>query len=92
MRILSHNFDTISQLKLSIFPVQKELAIMVHDQGTVLDRIDYNIEQTQVQVYEGYKQLKKADSYQRANKKLYCILMLASSIVVLSFLIIVFKT
>jgi len=39
---------------------------MVQDQGTILDRIDYNIEQTQVQVQEGYKQLKKADSYQRA--------------------------
>lgn len=65
---------------------------MVQDQGTVLDRIDYNIEQTQVQVSEGYKQLKKADAYQRANRKMYCIVVLASAIILLSFLLIVFKT
>ncbi|KAI4495027.1 PREDICTED: syntaxin-16 [Polistes canadensis] len=70
----------------------KDLANMVQDQGTVLDRIDYNIEQTQVQVSEGYKQLKKADSYQKANRKLYCIVILASAIILLLFLFVVFKT
>ena len=65
---------------------------MVQDQGTILDRIDYNIEQTQVQVYEGYQQLKKADSYQRANRKMYCILILAGAIIVLSFLFVLLKT
>lgn len=65
---------------------------MVQDQGTILDRIDYNIEQTQVQVQEGYKQLKKADSYQRANKKLYCIVILAGAIILVSLLFVVFKT
>ncbi|XP_012217421.1 syntaxin-16 [Linepithema humile] len=69
----------------------KDLAVMVQDQGTILDRIDYNIEQTQVQVHEGYKQLKKADSYQKANKKLYCIVVLAAAIILLSFLFIIFK-
>ncbi|KAK1126199.1 hypothetical protein K0M31_004834 [Melipona bicolor] len=70
----------------------KDLASMVEDQGTILDRIDYTVEQTQIQVQEGYKQLKKADSYQRANKKLYCIVVLASAIILVSFLFIVFKT
>ncbi|GAB1863270.1 Syntaxin-16 [Camponotus japonicus] len=70
----------------------KDLAVMVEDQGTILDRIDYNIEQTQVQVHEGYKQLKKADSYQKANRKLYCIVVLAAAIILLSFLFIIFKT
>jgi len=65
---------------------------MVQDQGTILDRIDYNIEQTQVQVQEGYKQLKKADSYQKTNKKLYCIVILAAAIILLSFLFVIFKT
>lgn len=70
----------------------QDLANMVQDQGTVLDRIDYNVEQTQVQVQEGYRHLKKADAYQRANRKLYCILILAVAIIFVSFLIIVFKT
>ena len=80
--------QSISDLK-HIF---KDLGTMVQDQGTILDRIDYNIEQTQVQVQEGYKQLKKADSYQRANRKLYCIVVLAGAIILVSFFFIVFKT
>lgn len=56
----------------------KDLGHMVKDQGTVLDRIDYNVEQTQTSVTEGYKQLQKAEMYQRKNRKMYCILMLAS--------------
>ncbi|KAL2733745.1 syntaxin-16 [Vespula squamosa] len=70
----------------------KDLANIVQDQGTILDRIDYNIEQTQVQVSEGYKQLKKADSYQRANRKLYCIVILAAVIILLCFLFLLLKT
>jgi syntaxin 16 len=58
---------------------------MVQDQGTVLDRIDYNIEQTQVQVQEGCQQLKKAESYKKSNRKLYCILILVGSIISLIF-------
>ncbi|XP_015172748.1 PREDICTED: syntaxin-16 [Polistes dominula] len=80
--------QSISDLKY----IFKDLASMVQDQGTVLDRIDYNIEQTQVQVSEGYKQLKKADSYQKANRKLYCIVILASAIILLLFLFVIFKT
>lgn len=79
------------RIKFWVF-IMQDLAVMVEDQGTILDRIDYNIEQTQVQVHEGYKQLKKADSYQKANKKLYCIVVLAAAIILLSFLFIIFKT
>lgn len=74
------------------FYYAQDLAVMVQDQGTILDRIDYNLEQTQVQVQEGYKQLKKADSYQKTNKKLYCIVVLAAAIILLSFLFVIFKT
>lgn len=70
----------------------KELAQMVADQGTILDRIDYNIEQTQTQVYEGFKQLQKADNYQRKNRKMCCIIILAATTVLLIILLIIFKT
>lgn len=60
--------------------VFKDLSHLVQEQGTILDRIDYNIESTQTKVFEGYKQLQKAEKYQRKNKKIYCILILASMI------------
>lgn len=70
----------------------KDLSQMVVDQGTVLDRIDYNIEQTQVQVYEGFKQLQKADTYQRKNRKMCAIVGLAATTILLVFLLILVKS
>lgn len=72
--------------------VFKDLSHMVNEQGTVLDRIDYNIEQTQVQVHEGYKQLQKAERYQRKNRKMHCILVLAVSLIGMLILLIVVKS
>ncbi len=60
-------------------------------QGTILDRIDYNVEQTHIQVGQGYQQLQKADSYQRKNRKMVCILVLAAAIILMLFLLIIFK-
>lgn len=70
----------------------KDLSQMVSDQGTVLDRIDYNIEQTSIQVQQGYSQLKKADAYQRKNRKMVAIIMLAVSIIVLFFILVIVKS
>lgn len=69
----------------------RDLSKMVSDQGTVLDRIDYNIEQTQTQVYEGFKQLQKADAYQRKNRKMYAIIVLATTTILMLILLIIIK-
>nr|XP_029710160.1 syntaxin-16-like [Aedes albopictus] len=66
--------------------VFKDMSQIVQEQGTILDRIDYNIESTQTKIFEGYKQLQKADKYQRKNKRIYCILILASLIIFIIFL------
>lgn len=87
-REVSHIVQSISELN-TIF---KDLAHMVADQGTILDRIDYNVEQTQIQVGQGYQQLQKADAYQRKNRKMVCILGLAAAIILMLFLLIIFKT
>lgn len=71
--------------------VYKDLSHMVEEQGTILDRIDYNVESTQTKVYEGYKQLQKAERYQRANRKMYCIFILSCMTLLLIILLIIVK-
>jgi syntaxin 16 len=50
----------INDIAKSIFQLAdifKELQTLVVDQGTMLDRIDYNIDQTVVQMKEGHREL-----------------------------------
>lgn len=54
----------------------KELAVLVIDQGTILDRIDYNIEQVVHQSVEANKQLQKAEKSQKSNRAMKCIMIL----------------
>ena len=51
----------------------KELAVLVIDQGTILDRIDYNCEQVEITVDEGRKQLVKAETHQKSTRMITCI-------------------
>eukprot|EP00434_Breviolum_minutum_P022835 symbB.v1.2.020148.t2/scaffold1642.1/size107908/7 len=55
----------------------KELAVLVIDQGSILDRIDYNIEQVVHQSSEANKQLRKAEESQKSNRAMKCIYFLA---------------
>lgn len=43
--------------------VFKDLQAMVIDQGTILDSVEYNIEQTVIHVQEAVKELKIATQY-----------------------------
>lgn len=78
--------------KFNILWLFQEMSHMVADQGTVLDRIDYNIEQTQVRVHEGLIHLQKAEGHQKKNRKMMCIVTLASTIIVLIIILIVVKS
>jgi syntaxin 16 len=55
----------------------KDLQNLVIDQGTILDRIDYNIEQATANVEEAVVQLKKAEDHQKKSKLMLCIYLLA---------------
>lgn len=81
----------IVQSIADLHDIFKDLGQMVQEQGTVLDRIDFNVEQTQTRVTEGYKQLQRAEMYQRKNRKMYCILILASVTLFMMVLLIVTK-
>lgn len=66
----------------------KDLAGFIVDQGTVLDRIDFNIEQTTVKVKSGLRSVRKAEEYQKKNRKMYCIFILSIAVIVGLFLLV----
>uniref|UniRef100_A0A2H8TQB2 Syntaxin-16 n=1 Tax=Melanaphis sacchari TaxID=742174 RepID=A0A2H8TQB2_9HEMI len=72
-----HEANQISSSVLELNNIFKDLAHMVVQQGSVLDRIDYNIEQTEIRVKKGAAELIKAEKYHRSNRKMKCILILA---------------
>ena len=58
-------------------------------QGEVIDRIDQNVENTQIKVEQGLQQLKKAERYQQKNRKMHCIVILAVIVIILLFVLII---
>ncbi|KAL1225177.1 Syntaxin-42 [Cardamine amara subsp. amara] len=52
--------------------IMKDLSALVIDQGTIVDRIDYNIQNVSTSVEEGYKQLQKAERTQREGAMVKC--------------------
>lgn len=68
----------------------KELAVLVIDQGTILDRIDYNMEAVVEHTKTGIQQLERAEKSQKNARPLKCIVCLMTTIFVL-LLILVLK-
>ena len=53
--------------------VMKDLSVLIIDQGSILDRIDYNCEQVAMTVDDGRKQLIKAETHQKNSRMIICI-------------------
>ena len=67
----------------------KELAVLVIDQGTILDRIDYNMEAVVEHTKTGIQQLEKAERAQKSARPLRCIICLSIVIFILLILLVV---
>ncbi|XP_007031091.2 PREDICTED: syntaxin-43 [Theobroma cacao] len=52
--------------------IMKDLSVLVIDQGTIVDRIDYNIQNVATTVEEGLKQLQKAERTQKQGGMVMC--------------------
>ncbi|CAM9509138.1 unnamed protein product [Chrysoparadoxa australica] len=61
----------------------KELAVLVIDQGTILDRIDFNMEQVVDHTIDGVQQLHKAEESQKNALPIKCISILVGLIILL---------
>ena len=56
-------------------------------QGSIVDRIDHNVETAHIRVEDGLQQIKKAEQHQRKNLKMRCILGLAVTFLFLLFVL-----
>jgi syntaxin 16 len=70
--------------------IMRDLSLLVTEQGSIIDRIDYNIEQADMEAEQALKQLQRARRTQKRGWIHYCTLILALGCVVL-FLILVLK-
>ncbi|XP_072987471.1 syntaxin-22-like isoform X1 [Typha latifolia] len=66
----------------------KDLAVLVHDQGAVIDDIDSNIENSLAATGEAKTQLAKASKTQKSNSSLTCLLLVIFGVVLLIVIIV----
>jgi len=69
----------------------KDLANLVVEQGTMLDRIDYNIEMTATRIEKGFEELEKAEKYQASGTKKRIIFFLIILCVLFFFIVVITK-
>jgi len=81
--------EKIAQGVIDLSSLFQELNSMVIDQGTLLDRIDYNVERTVEQVKAAEKELTVATGYQKRSTKRKIILLLILIVVGLFILLLV---
>ena len=68
--------NKIAQSIEELSTIFKELAVLVIDQGTILDRIDFNMEQVAEHTRRGVVEIEKAEQYQKAARPRICIALL----------------
>jgi len=82
----------IAQSINDLATIFRELSVLVIEQGTILDRIDYNIEQARDKVAEGKKELVIADEYSKKARTIKCILLLLLIVIILIVVLVVKKS
>ncbi|OQV22914.1 putative Syntaxin-12 [Hypsibius exemplaris] len=92
IQALREREEAIRRLEADIGDVNqifKDLAVLVHEQGEIIDSIEANVEGAQVHVEQGTTQLSEARRYQtKARKKMVCIIgVLAVAALVLALII-----
>ena len=76
-------------VRLLVLVLIVTVTVTVIDQGTVLDRIDYNMDQVVERVEGAHKELVQADKYSRKGKPVKCIACLLVLITILIIILIV---
>lgn len=70
--------------------IVKDIASLVVDQGTVLDRIDYNLEEVKLTTFEAVRELRITDRNERKRHAL-CVIIVLSVACAIMFILLIFK-
>ncbi|XP_073442375.1 syntaxin-7 [Dendrobates tinctorius] len=84
LRLIEERETAIHQLEEDIRGINeifKDLGMMVHEQGEMIDSIEANVENTEVHVQQANQQLARAAEYQRKSRKKICIIIFVLVIV-----------
>ncbi|XP_021751748.1 syntaxin-22-like isoform X1 [Chenopodium quinoa] len=84
-----HGIQEIQQQIGEVNEIFKDLAVLVHDQGVMIDDISSNIEGSHAATTQGTTQLLKASKYQKSSSSLVCLLLVIFGIILLIVVIIV---
>lgn len=88
LELIKERETAIQQLEADILDVNqifKDLAMMIHDQGDLIDSIEANVESSEVHVERATDQLQRAAYYQKKSRKKICILVLVLSVIAVIF-------
>jgi len=66
----------------------QELSVLVVEQGSLLDRIDYNVEQTLDNLGKAKTEIDKAERHQKRSRTALCIIVLIMLILVMGFILV----
>ncbi|KAF5385869.1 hypothetical protein D9615_002555 [Tricholomella constricta] len=72
----THSLNELANSIANLAELFKDLSALIIDQGTLLDSVEYNIEQTAVRVSEAVVELEAAKGYQGRTGRRRCILLL----------------
>jgi syntaxin 16 len=78
--------EKIAQGIIELADLFREMQTIVIDQGTMLDRIDYNVESMATHVKEAAKELKTAEGYQKKTTKrkiIFLLLLIIAAMIIL---------
>ncbi|XP_028997075.1 syntaxin-7-like isoform X2 [Betta splendens] len=84
LQLIQERELAIRQLESDIVDINdifKDLGMMVHEQGDMIDSIEANVETADVHVQNATQQLTRAANYQQSSRKKICILVIVLAVV-----------
>lgn len=87
LRERDEEITQLAQGVLEVSTIFREMQNLIIDQGTIVDRIDYNLENTVIELKSAHKQLNQATRYQKRTQKCKVILLLTLCVIALFFFV-----